>query len=62
MPHNPELVKAWLGDSVAELFDGTVEVEPSKGETIGPFTLGDKVTFKLKNNDKLHQFVVTEVK
>jgi len=64
MPYHPELVKALLGDKVAELFDGTIEVEPSKGEMIGNFTVDDKITFKFKNSDDapLHQFVVTEMK
>lgn len=64
MPYSPELVKALLGDKVAELFDGTYEVEPSKDEMLGNFKVGDKITFKFKNSDDapLHQFVVTEVK
>ncbi len=48
MVYNPELVEQLLGDKVAELFDGTITVEPSKGEKIGDLLVGDKLTFKFK--------------
>jgi len=45
---NPELVKHLLGEQVAELFDETIEIEPSKGERIGNLLVGDKLIFKFK--------------
>ena len=60
MPYNLELVKSLLGEQVAELFDGTIEVEKSDGETIGGLKVGDKLTFKFKeNNFEPRQFIVT---
>lgn len=62
MVYNPELVKQLLGDSVAELFDGTVEIAPAKDSIIyGSLKVGDTLTFKFKNQSqfKPRQFVVT---
>jgi hypothetical protein len=65
MTHNPALVKQLLGEQVAELFDGTIEVEPAKESELvyGNLQIGDKVTFKFKDeNFTLRQFVVTDIK
>ena len=48
MAYNPELVKQLLGEAVAAMTDGTIEVEPSKGERIGNLLVGDKITFTFK--------------
>jgi len=58
MAHNPELVEELLGKQVAELFDGTVEVVPSDGSTVG---VGDTLIFKLKEKADFQprQFIVT---
>lgn len=48
MAYNPELVKQILGEQVAELFDGTIKVEPSSGEKFGNLQVGDKLTFTFK--------------
>ena len=32
MAYNPELVKQILGEAVASMMDGTIEIEPSKGD------------------------------
>jgi hypothetical protein len=50
MTYNPELVKQLLGEQVAELFDGTVTVEPTSDEEKSAYGLkiGDKLTFTLK--------------
>ena len=54
MAYNPELIKQLLGEKVSELFDGTIEIEPSKNEIFGNLKVGDKLTFKFKNtNNKL---------
>lgn len=58
MAYNLELVKQLLGESVAELFDGTIEVEPSKGEMMGNLRVGDKLTFTFKNSGPIRQFEV----
>lgn len=65
MTYNPELVKALLGEQLAELFDGTVEIEKCDGEkTIGGLTVGDKLTFTLKVNPNFEprQFIITSEK
>ena len=61
MAYNPELVKNLLGKQVAELFDGTVEVIPSDGSTVGNLKVGDTLIFKLKEKADFqpHQFIVT---
>ena len=58
MVYNPELVKQILGEAVASMMDGTIEIEPSKGEKIGNLTVGDKLTFTFKNPYAVRQFVV----
>ena len=60
MAYNPELVKQLLGEEVSKLFDGTVEIEPSKDEFLGNLRIGDKLTFKFKDDTKNipRQFVV----
>ena len=62
MAYNLELVKQLLGEKVAELFDGTIEVESSKGEMLGNLKVGDKLIFKLNNVPNTHniprQFIV----
>lgn len=52
MAYNPEAVKAILGDEVSKLFDGTIIVTPSNGEMFGSLRIGDKLTFKFKEDDK----------
>jgi hypothetical protein len=53
MAYNPELVKQLLGEEVAKLFDGTIEIIPSKNETIfGNLKIGDTLSFKLKDNNE----------
>jgi hypothetical protein len=63
MSYNPELVKQLLGDSVAELFNGTIKVAPNKTNFIsyGNLKVGDTLVFKLKDaaNKSLRQFIVT---
>lgn len=60
MVYNPELVKQLLGEQVAELFDGTIKVEPASGEMLGELRLGDKLTFKFKNSSSENrQFIIT---
>jgi hypothetical protein len=59
--YNPKLVKQLLG-SVAELFDGTIEIERSDGKMFGNLKVGDKLTFTLKDFAKdvpSRQFIVT---
>jgi len=63
MSYNPELVKQLLGEQVAELFDGTIEFEPAKDSDLvyGNLHVGDKLTFKFKNNHSpQRQFIVTQ--
>jgi hypothetical protein len=65
MVYNPELVKQLLGEQVAELFDGTIKIEPSKNETIfGNLIAGDKLIFKFKDELKLsvRQFIISGIK
>lgn len=60
MAYNSELVKQFLGEEVAKLFDGTIEIIPAKNEMLGNLKVGDIVQFKFKDNDKpLRQFIVT---
>lgn len=62
MTYNPELVKQLLGEQLAEFFDGTVTIEPANGETICGLSVGDKITFNLKNPIIIcRQFVITKV-
>lgn len=61
MAHNPELIEELLGKQVVELFDGTVEVIPSDGSTVGNLKVGDTLVFKLKEKADFQprQFIVT---
>lgn len=62
MVYNPELLKQLLGERVADLFDGTVTVEPSKSEmSFGNLQVGDKLIFNLKSkpSQELREFVIT---
>lgn len=59
MVYNPELVKQLLGESVAEMFDGTITIEPAKDDLIyGNLKVGDKLTFNFKNPGPVRQFIV----
>jgi hypothetical protein len=60
MAYNPELVKQLLGEQVAKLFDGTIEIEPSKNRNIFGLTVGNTLTFKFKDTPNLpsRQFVI----
>lgn len=59
MTYNPKLVEQLLGEKVAELFDGTMEIKPSKDEFLGNLRVGDKFTFKFNVPTKqLKQFIV----
>jgi hypothetical protein len=62
MVYNPELVKQLLGDSVAELFDGTVTITPytESKKVFKNLVVGDTLTFKFKDDGKFapRQFVV----
>jgi len=58
--YNPELIKQLLGEQVAELFDGTIEVTPSNNTKIHGLIVGDILTFKFKDNEtECRQFVIT---
>lgn len=59
--YDPELVKQLLGDSVAELFDGTVKIIPSDGSVYDNLKVGDILEFKFKETTPFiaRQFVVT---
>lgn len=59
--HNPKLVKQLLGESVAELFDGTIEIIPARPDVVvGNLKVGDTLSFKLKKASlPLRQFIVT---
>ena len=62
MTYNPELVKQLLGEKVAELFDGTIEIAPPNVEfSIHGLKVGDVYSFKFKNSDPnlVKQFIVT---
>lgn len=62
MVYNPELVKQLLGDEVAKLFDGTIEIIPAKNvfEIYGNLKVGDTLNFKFKDNDlPTRKFIVT---
>jgi hypothetical protein len=61
MAYNPELVEQLLGEHVASLLDGTIEIIPAKPEFSGNLKVGDTLSFKFKNSDglPLRQFVVT---
>lgn len=60
MAYDPELVKELLGESVASMMDGTIEIKPSKGEMLGNLRVGDTLTFKFKDSGdvKPRQFMV----
>ncbi len=50
---------ALLGKQLGEMVE-KITVEPSSGETVGGFVVGDKVTFHFADDGKpLMQFVVT---
>jgi hypothetical protein len=61
MAYNPELVKQLLGEQVAELFDGTINVIPARNDLLyGNLKVCDTLQFKFKeNNLPLRQFIVT---
>lgn len=60
MAYNPELAKHLLGEQVAELFDGTITIEPSDGKCLVNLKVGDKLTFRFKEPAKeARQFIVS---
>jgi len=62
MAYNPELVKQLLGESVAQLFDGTIEVVPTKTPLIyGNLKVGDTLSLRFKETTptETRQFVVS---
>ncbi len=61
MAYNPELVEQLLGNQVADLLDGTIEIIPSKNEFFGNLKVGDTFSFKFKETVPFvaRQFVVT---
>lgn len=49
MAYNPELIEQLLGEQVAGLLDGTIEIISSKNETVyGNLKVGDTLSFKFK--------------
>jgi len=61
MAYNPELLKELLGDKVAEMMDGTVEIIQSENKFFGNLKVGDTLSFKFKEKVPFvaRQFVVT---
>ncbi|MDE2031411.1 MAG: hypothetical protein KGI58_04100 [Patescibacteria group bacterium] len=55
MAYNPELVEQLLGKEVSKLFDGTIKIEPYKGELFSNLKVDDKLTFSLKDNTRFRQ-------
>lgn len=63
MAYNPELVNQLLGESIAELFDGTIEIINSENKFLGNLKVGNTLSFKFKeNNLPLRQFIITGIK
>lgn len=63
MTYNPKLVKQIIGKQVAELFDGTIKINPvidSISISYRNLKVGDVLEFKLKEveNLSLRQFIV----
>jgi transcription antitermination factor NusA-like protein len=60
MAYNPELVKQLLGEQVAELFDGTIEIDKSEEEIFENLKVGNILSFKFKNDGefKPRQFII----
>jgi len=61
MAYNPELVEQLLGEQIASLLDGTVEIIPSKNETVfGNLKVGDTLSFKFKDAAPIErEFIVS---
>ncbi len=63
MTYNPELVKQLLGNDVADLFDGTINIIPAIDNKViyGNLKVGDILEFKFKDdiNFEPRQFVIS---